>query len=184
MKPFKLLTKEVAKLVPPLHSGDRIPVAQKVCPLKFFGPGRWTWYVTEASPVTPDDGPPVSLASVDVRFIGDVEFFGYVVSGLGPDCDEWGPFFLSELRTLRFPLKVGGTVIGRAPVERDAFWRPQRMCDALPEAFGRVLPSPLREPLPCIHGEPGACPACETERADELELVVAAATAKIEKGVA
>lgn len=43
--------------------------------------GRGTWYVTEMGATDNDD----------------VLLFGYVLSPLGEDCDEWGYFTLSEL---------------------------------------------------------------------------------------
>lgn len=42
---------------------------------------RWTWHIVEGSR----------------RKDGDVLLFGYVESGLGADCDEWGYVLLSEL---------------------------------------------------------------------------------------
>ena len=51
--------------------------------LKFFHPtSRYTLYVTEGSE----------------EQNGEWTFFGYAVSALGPDCDEWGYTSLSELR--------------------------------------------------------------------------------------
>lgn len=40
----------------------------------------WTWHIVEGS-----------------RQDDDVLLFGYVESGLGPDCNEWGYVLLSEL---------------------------------------------------------------------------------------
>lgn len=55
--------------------------------VKFFGGGRYTLFVTEAE----------SLEG------GDYRFYGYVISPLGPDCDEWGYTLFSELEAVRFP---------------------------------------------------------------------------------
>ncbi len=66
--------------------------------MKFFDPsGRATWYGMEYDPA-------------------ERRFFGYVVGPLGPDCDEWGYFSLTELEGIRcrFGLKV----------ERDAWFKP------------------------------------------------------------
>ena len=60
--------------------GQKNPIAY----LKFQNVlGRGTWYVTEMSAT--DTLEP------------DVLMFGYVISPLGEDCDEWGLFTLSEL---------------------------------------------------------------------------------------
>lgn len=92
----KLMTVEVAKALPAIGStegdGD-----DAVIGAKFFSPfGRYTFYATE--------------------FDGEDTLFGYCVSPLGADCDEWGYASLTEL--------AEATVsIGRFPavpaVERD-----------------------------------------------------------------
>lgn len=56
------------------------------CVVKFFLPsGRYTFYAFDASP-EPN---------------GDLRLFGFCVSPLGPDCDEWGYTMLSELAEIR-----------------------------------------------------------------------------------
>lgn len=45
----------------------------------------WTWHIVEAS-----------------REDNDIIMFGYVVSGLGPDCSEWGYVSLNELAEIPF----------------------------------------------------------------------------------
>lgn len=56
---------------------------QAVVIVKFFFPaGRYTFFVTEGEPE--DD---------------DFVFFGYCLSALGEDCDEWGYTRLSELQS-------------------------------------------------------------------------------------
>ena len=50
----------------------------------FFPAGRYTFYVTEGRPEGKD-------------FL----FFGYCVSPLGGDCDEWGYTTLTELLSVR-----------------------------------------------------------------------------------
>ncbi len=91
-----LLTKANRAALPPLYSQE-LEGLDAVAHVKFFGGGRWTWLVTE--------------------FDGDDLMFGYVVSGLGPDCDELGYFALSELAELRFP-PFG------LPIERDLYFTP------------------------------------------------------------
>jgi hypothetical protein len=55
---------------------------------KFFDPcGRGTWYAIEAE--AGDDG--------------DWICFGWCVSPLGPDCDEWGYWSMAELAAVRRP---------------------------------------------------------------------------------
>ena len=63
---------------------------------KLFDPaGRATWYLTEW---IPNDG----------------VFFGYCISPLGADCDEWTYVSLDELRSIRGPFGLG--------IERDIYW--------------------------------------------------------------
>jgi hypothetical protein len=75
----------------PIHSQDgKGDDALVVC--KFFDPsGRYTFYATEGAPVGTQDW----------------EFFGYCVSPLGEDCDEWGYVTLSELRSIRGAFGLG-----------------------------------------------------------------------------
>lgn len=91
-----LLTKANREALPALYSQDG-KGADAVAHVKFFGGGRGTWYATE--------------------FDGTDTFFGYVISPLGPDCDEFGYFTLTELQALRF--KPFGL-----PIERDLHFRP------------------------------------------------------------
>lgn len=60
--------------------GDQALVVVKY----FFPAGRYTLFVTEAD-----------------FFEGDVILFGYCISPLGPDCDEWGYQPLNELRATK-----------------------------------------------------------------------------------
>jgi hypothetical protein len=67
----------------PFGSQEGLGDAAKVVVKFFFPAGRYTFYVTEA------------------RAEGeDWDFFGYCVSALGPDCDEWGYAALSELQSV------------------------------------------------------------------------------------
>ena len=106
MKTVKLLTKEVLNRLPKLYSTEKVPLADKVLVAKFFGGGRGTWYAVE--------------------FDGEDTFFGYVVSPLGPDCDEWGNFNLSELQSVRFP-PFG------LPMERDMYFKPKTFKEEFPD---------------------------------------------------
>lgn len=89
---MKLMTKAIEARFKQLGSQeDKGDEAIVVC--KFFDPvGSWSWFATEWNP--------------DTR-----EFFGYV-HGLE---DEWGPFSLGELESIRRPLGLG--------IERDRWWK-------------------------------------------------------------
>lgn len=88
----KLMTKAIAAKMPAIGSTDGEGMDAKVG-VKFFTPyGRFTFYATE--------------------FDGNDTLYGYCVSPLGPDCDEWGYASLSELAET--------TVFGGVPaIERD-----------------------------------------------------------------
>jgi len=77
---MQLMTKELAAKIPKLYETDDIPPDEKTIYVKYFLPGlRWTWYAAEYGP--------------------DEEVcFGYVLSGIDPNFDEWGYFSLSELK--------------------------------------------------------------------------------------
>ena len=85
---MKLITAPIRKALantPPGSTdgkGKQAPVI-----VKFFGSGRFTYLVTEAE-LMPD---------------GDYRFFGWMVSPLGPDCDEFGYVMFSEIADLKFP---------------------------------------------------------------------------------
>src|SRR5208283_464141 len=102
-----LLPPELESRLPSLYSTENVPAEEKVAVLKFFFPmGRGTWLVVEGS-----------------RQGGDVLFFGFVVSPLGADCDEWGYFSLAELESV----EVHGLGI-----ERDLWWNPTALGEVLP----------------------------------------------------
>lgn len=88
----KLMTKAIAAELPEIGSTDGQGFEATVG-VKFFSPyGRYTFYVTE--------------------FDGADTLYGYCVSPLGEDCDEWGYASLSEL--------AGTSVFGGVPaIERD-----------------------------------------------------------------
>jgi hypothetical protein len=96
---MKLVPKEIEATLPPLYSQENVP--DPVAVVKFFDPcGRYTLYVLEGSR-QPD---------------GDLLFFGFCVSPLGPDCDELGYVSLSQLESVRGPLGLG--------IERDLYFKP------------------------------------------------------------
>ncbi|MGA8809520.1 MAG: DUF2958 domain-containing protein [Thermoanaerobaculia bacterium] len=68
----------------PIASQERLGDQAKVIVKYFFPAGRYTFYVTEGD----KEG-------------SDIRLFGYCVSALGEDCDEWGYTMLSELQNLR-----------------------------------------------------------------------------------
>lgn len=89
---MKLITAPVRKALDstPLYTNDGLGKDAPVI-VKFFGGGRFTYLVTEANK---EDN-------------GDYTFFGWMVSPLGPDCDEFGYSTLSELESIRFPFGLG-----------------------------------------------------------------------------
>lgn len=100
---MKLITAPIRKAFEktPLYSKDGQGKDAKVL-AKFFGGGRYTFLVTEAEPPDTEE------------FL----FFGYCVSPLGPDCDEFGYVTMRELRRLRFQFGLG--------IERDRSVSPNR----------------------------------------------------------
>ena len=112
---MKLLTKEVAEALPPLYSQDGKGKEAKVV-VKFFTPtSSFTWFVTEASAVTPE-GEYLPLKEAEGKVIEDTILYGFVTSHLCPD-GEWGYASLNELIAVKGPLGLG--------VERDRFFRPR-----------------------------------------------------------
>ena len=84
---MKLMTKAIEKALPALYATEDVPAAEKLAVVKFFGGGRGTWYAVEG----------------EKQEDGDWMFFGYVVSPLGSDCDEFGYFTLNQLKSVKFP---------------------------------------------------------------------------------
>lgn len=104
---MKLLTKALLASLPPLYSTENVEAEDKVAVVKFFDPaGRYTFYVTEGGPDN-----------------DDVRLFGYVVSPLGPGCDEWGYASLNELQEVTNRFGLG--------IERDIHWKPTKMSKVL-----------------------------------------------------
>jgi len=96
-----LLTKELRTLFTttfPLGSQEDKGNDAKVVAKFFFPMGRYTFFATEGSPQGDD-------------FL----FFGYCLSAITPDFDEWGYTSLSELQDLS---------VHTLRIERDAFLTP------------------------------------------------------------
>ncbi len=95
-----LMTKEIEKKLPALHSQEEKAPGEVPIVVKFFDPtGSWTWYVTEG----------------EKEENGDFLFFGLVYSGVGGFEKEFGYFKLSELQGAKQSL-VG---LKGLPIERD-----------------------------------------------------------------
>jgi len=96
-----LLTAELRARLPALYSQDGNQ--DLIVHLKFFTPdSNWTWFVTEGS----EDEE-------------DFRFFGYVIGFE----EEWGYFVLSELESVRGPLRLA--------IERDLYFRPAPFSETL-----------------------------------------------------
>lgn len=122
---MKLLTKEVIELLKGhgLYSGENVPPEKKQVLVKFFSPsGRYTFYVTEANAVLPDESE-VPMEKLNGTEPSDVLFFGFCVSPLGEDCDEWGYASLNELQSIRGKFGLG--------IERDIFFKPCMFCEVV-----------------------------------------------------
>jgi hypothetical protein len=103
------------------HAYNWLPKSAKVPPIRpsanqdvarvrlFLPEGRWTYYVCAADPLP---------CRVD-----EARLYGYLVSPLGPDCDEWGYTSMWEVALLRTRLGL--------PVERDLDWTPTPMAKVL-----------------------------------------------------
>ncbi len=76
---MKLMTKQILKNIPALYSGEKTPLGDKICYVRFFHPfSNWTWFATEFDPETGI-------------------FFGWV-DGSFP---EWGNFSLEEMQGVK-----------------------------------------------------------------------------------
>lgn len=90
---MNLITAPIKKAIEanPLGSKDGQGEDAKVI-VKFFGGGRFSFFATEGDFQYDGNGR-----------VEDITFFGWVVSPLGPDCDEWGYLSFRELEATRFP---------------------------------------------------------------------------------
>jgi hypothetical protein len=108
-----LLPESLKERIPALYSQEG-PDPLVVC--KFFDPvGSWTWYATEGSPVDEDGYYDTNKEKVDYLF------FGLVVGHVA----ELGCFSLEELKTA----KEGMRGLRALPIERDVYFRPQRLSE-------------------------------------------------------
>ena len=104
---MKLMTPEIEKTLPKLYATEDTPTHEKIAWLKIFDPcGRLTYYATEYDP--------------EERI-----FFGYMVSPLGADCDEFGNSSLDEFEAIKGRFGLG--------LERDIHFEPTKM--------GKLFPS-------------------------------------------
>ena len=111
--PMKLITKAVEQEALKFPIGSQSENEDPTTWLKLFHPSsRYTFYVTEAD-------------------FSTGELYGYCISPLGPDCDEWGPADLEEIQSLRgaFGLKV----------ERDMHFTPGPVSDHVQRRHGITL---------------------------------------------
>lgn len=103
---MKLLTKAIIKKLPAVYATENTPLKDKVAVCKFFCPwGRYTAYVIEG----------------DKYENGNWLFFGYVVSPLGNDYDEFGYFSLSDLESIKH--------FSGLTIERDRWFEPTKMSE-------------------------------------------------------
>jgi hypothetical protein len=95
---MKLMTKDLEKKFAKVGSQRECDDPTVVA--KFFDPcGRWTYFATEFYPE-------------------DRTIFGYCVSPLGDDCDEWGYASLDEIEATKNGLGLG--------MERDLYFDPKK----------------------------------------------------------
>lgn len=111
---MKLLTDEIQATLPALYSQEQNPDPQVVA--KFFCPwGRWTWYVTEGSPVNAV-GEMIPADDTEQEAV-DFLFFGWVAG----DIPELGYVSLSELEAVRGPFGLR--------IERDLHFAPKPLSE-------------------------------------------------------
>lgn len=100
LRRHKLFPAEARRNMPPLYSQDG-KGQDAIVHLKLFCPyGRGTWFLTEG----------------EENEDGGFTFFGYCVSQLGPDCDEFGYVTFDEIANTK--VKLFGRVEVPA-IERD-----------------------------------------------------------------
>jgi len=80
---MKLFTKEILAKLPPIGSTSEMEAKDIKVPLKLFGGGACSWYITEYDPDTK-------------------EAFGFVNLG-DPVCAELGYISITELEAIKFP---------------------------------------------------------------------------------
>jgi len=96
---MKLMTKEIQERFKKIGSQEK--ELNPLVILKLFDPcGRYTYYATEYN--QPEN-----------------VLFGFCVSPLGPDCDEWGSTSLDEIKSVKNRMGLG--------IERDMYFKEQRI---------------------------------------------------------
>jgi hypothetical protein len=96
--------------LPALYSTENVAIDDKIVGAKWFGPGRYTYYATEYE--------------AETKIL-----FGYCLSPLGPDCDEWGYQSLDEWASVTGPY-------GIHLIELDRHFTPVRFGDLdIPKRF-------------------------------------------------
>lgn len=112
---MKLITKEVERMAKryPFYSQED-KGKESIAWLKIFHPSsRYTLFVTEAD-------------------MENREVYGFVVSALGQDCDEWGYSPLEELESL---------VVRGLKMERDLWFKPVTIEKAVSGLLGKQHPA-------------------------------------------
>jgi hypothetical protein len=100
---MKLMTKKIEKRFEQVGSQEN--EIDPLVILKLFDPcGRYTYYATEFNKE-------------------DNVLFGFCVSPLGSDCDEWGSTSLDEIKSVKNRMGLG--------IERDLYFKEQRIKSVL-----------------------------------------------------
>lgn len=104
---MKLLTKAIEKRFAKM--GKQSNEADPIVIFKLFDPcGRWAYYATEYNPKTRD-------------------IYGYCISGLGRDCDEWGYANLTEIESVKNKFRLH--------MERDRYFKEMPISKCLSEIY-------------------------------------------------
>jgi hypothetical protein len=116
---MKLVTEEIEKLLEKYPWKSQEYEEDPIALVKFFtNYGRGEWYVLEAQKLENDD----------------YLFHGWVKSPLGADCDELGPFTLSELQSISIPIEIVEGLVDTIHIERDVTFEPKRLSKIKAEA--------------------------------------------------
>ena len=107
-------TKDILNQIPCYRTYENSRSKNIIIHGHFFASPAYDWYVAE--------------------YDGDDTFFGFVNLG-DPQCAEWGPFTLSELRELRFPVRININnteeiaSTSALRVEWDEYWTPKKFSE-------------------------------------------------------
>lgn len=109
--PMKLLTAEIIAAMPKERTTANLPNEKIPVICKFFlADGGWTWYIAEASLYTADGQEKALRDTTEAEREdpnNDILMFGYIVSGLGSDCNELGTVSFNELRSVKTRFNLG-----------------------------------------------------------------------------